>query len=100
MLVIRLARGGAKKRPFYHVVVADKRRARDGRFVERLGFSNPLASGRAESLRIDMTRFDHWVGVGAQPSPAVSRLARKQRRAAAAESPAEESDSVAAPAGD
>ena len=84
MLVIRLSRGGAKKRPFYHVVVADKRKARDGRFVERIGFSNPVASGQSESVRVDVERFEHWVGVGAQPSPAVRRLMRVQRRAAAA----------------
>lgn len=83
MLVIRLSRGGAKKRPFYHVVVADRRRSRDGRFVERIGFANPVASGKAESVRINMERFAHWVGVGAQPSATVARLVRDVRRAAA-----------------
>ena len=83
MLVIRLSRGGAKKRPFYHIVVADRRRPRDGRFVERIGFANPIASGKAEFVRINMERFAHWIGVGAKPSATVSRLARAQRRAAA-----------------
>lgn len=77
MLVIRLSRGGAKKRPFYHVVVADRRRPRDGRFVERIGFANPVASGQALPVSIDMERFKHWVGVGAKPSATVSRLARQ-----------------------
>lgn len=82
MLVIRLARGGAKKRPFYHVVVTDKRSPRDGRFVERLGFSNPMASGQAEQVRIDSERYEHWLGKGAQPSPTVRRLVRLQTRTA------------------
>lgn len=86
MLVIRLARGGAKKRPFYHVVVAEKSSPRDGRFVERIGFANPMAAGKAEPLRIDLARFEHWTGIGAHPSPAVARLARKQRRILNAES--------------
>ncbi|MBE8158478.1 MAG: 30S ribosomal protein S16, partial [Betaproteobacteria bacterium] len=80
MLVIRLARGGAKKRPFYHVVVAEKSSPRDGRFVERIGFCNPMAAGQAEPLRIDLARFEHWTGIGAHPSETVARLARKQRR--------------------
>ena len=83
MLVIRLARGGAKKRPFYHIVVADKRSPRDGRFIERLGFTNPIASGKAEAIRINLERVAHWIGVGAQPSATVSRLVREQRRMSA-----------------
>lgn len=81
MLVIRLARGGAKKRPFYHVVVADKRFPRDGRFVERLGYSNPMASGKEAEVRINAERYEHWVARGAQPSPTVRRLLRDQNRA-------------------
>ena len=65
MVTIRLARGGAKKRPFYQVVVTDSRNARDGRFIERVGFFNPLAAGQAESLRLDLDRVNHWVGLGA-----------------------------------
>ncbi|MGU9951207.1 MAG: 30S ribosomal protein S16 [Gammaproteobacteria bacterium WSBS_2016_MAG_OTU1] len=80
MLVIRLARGGSKKRPFYHIVVTDKKNSRDGRFVERIGFSNPIASGKAESIRINMERFKHWREIGAIPSPTVSRLTRAYRR--------------------
>ncbi|MGI9298414.1 MAG: 30S ribosomal protein S16 [Gammaproteobacteria bacterium] len=82
MLVIRMSRGGAKKRPFYHIVVADRRRPRDGRFVERIGFANPVAAGKAAPANIDLERFAHWVGVGAKPSATVARLARVQRAAA------------------
>ena len=74
MVTIRLARTGAKKRPFYHLVVADSRSRRDGRFIERLGFYNPVAVDGEESLRIDHDRVAHWVGLGAQPSDAVNRL--------------------------
>lgn len=74
MVVIRLSRGGAKKRPFYNIVVTDSRNRRDGRFVERLGFYNPVASGNAESLRIAQDRLSYWQGVGAQISPTVQRL--------------------------
>lgn len=76
MVVIRLSRGGAKKRPFYTVVVADSRTRRDGRFVERLGFYNPVASGSAEALRLDMERLAYWKSVGAQVSPRVAQLAK------------------------
>jgi small subunit ribosomal protein S16 len=81
MVTIRLARHGAKKSPFYHVTVADRSSSRDGRFVERVGFYNPLAKGQAEVLRIDLDRVDYWIGVGAKPSDRVSQLiglARKQ----------------------
>ncbi len=74
MVTIRLSRTGAKKRPFYHIVVTDSRNARDGRFIERLGFFNPVAQGGEEKLRVDRGRVDHWIGHGAQPSDRVSRL--------------------------
>lgn len=74
MVVIRLSRGGAKARPFYNIVVADKRVRRDGRFIERLGFYNPLAKGNEEGLRIAQDRLSYWQGVGGQASPAVERL--------------------------
>lgn len=85
MLVIRLARHGAKKAPFYHVTVADRAARRDGRFVERVGFFNPVSKGNAESLRLDLERVDHWIGVGAQPSESVAKLIDQARKAAAAE---------------
>ena len=75
MVVIRLARGGSKKRPFYSVVVADSRERRDGRFIERLGFYNPMAKEGEEGLRLAMDRLTYWTGVGAQLSPTVERLA-------------------------
>lgn len=74
MVVIRLARAGAKKSPFYHIVVADSRKARGGRFIERLGFYNPLARGPETALQIDQERVTHWVGCGAQPSARVAHL--------------------------
>ncbi len=76
MVTIRLARGGAKKKPFYHVTVADSRRSRDGRFIERIGFFNPVARGREERLRLDLERMDWWRSRGAQVSPRVLRLAK------------------------
>ena len=77
MVVIRLARGGAKKRPFYNVVVADSRRARDGRFIERLGFYDPKAPAGRESLRIDRQRLAHWQAAGALLSPTAKRLVKQ-----------------------
>lgn len=74
MVVIRLARGGAKKRPFYNIVVADSRLRRDGRFIERVGFYNPMASGGEQPLRVALDRVSYWTGVGAQMSPTVERL--------------------------
>ena len=74
MVVIRLARGGAKKRPFFNIVATDSRNRRDGRFIERLGFYNPVASGKEEGFRIAQDRLAHWQGVGAQVSPTVARL--------------------------
>ena len=70
----RLARGGSKKRPFYHINVADARMPRDGRFIERLGFFNPIARGQEEALRIDLERVEYWVGKGAQPTDRVKKL--------------------------
>jgi len=77
MVTIRLARGGAKKRPFYHIVVADSRNKRDGRFIERVGFFNPVAKGAEEPLRIDRERVDHWVAQGAKPSDRVASLLKQ-----------------------
>ena len=77
MVVIRLARGGAKKRPFYNMVVTDSRNRRDGRFVERIGFYNPVASGNAESLRVSVDRLAYWQSNGAQMSPTVARLVKQ-----------------------
>ncbi len=85
MVVIRLSRGGSKKRPFYHIVAADKRMPRDGRYIERLGFFNPVASGQEEELRLDLARVEHWIGHGAQPSDRVHSLikqAKKQQKSA------------------
>ena len=84
MVVIRLARGGAKKRPFYNIVVADSRERRDGRFIERVGFYNPVASGQAEGLRVAFDRVEYWAGVGAQLSPTVDRLVKQAKAAAVA----------------
>ncbi len=85
MVTIRLSRGGAKKRPFYHLVVTDSRNRRDGRYIERLGFFNPLAKGSDESLRIDLDRIDHWVGQGAQLSERVASLVKAGRKQAASQ---------------
>ena len=77
MVVIRLARGGANKRPFYHLVVADSRRAATGRFIERVGFYDPKAPEGRESLRVNVERVKHWAGKGAQLSPTVARLVKQ-----------------------
>ncbi|NOQ81750.1 MAG: 30S ribosomal protein S16 [Methylophaga sp.] len=74
MVTIRLSRGGAKKRPYYTVVVTDSRNKRDGRCIERIGFFNPLAQGEEETLRLDLDRVAHWVGEGAQTSERVAKL--------------------------
>ena len=87
MVVIRLARGGAKKRPFYNIVVADSRERRDGRYLERVGFYNPMAAGAEEPLRVALDRVAYWTGVGAQPSETVSRLV-DQAKAKVAAAPA------------
>lgn len=81
MVKIRLARGGAKKRPFYHIVAADQRRSRDGRYIERLGFFNPVAQGQETRLRLNLERLDYWVANGAQMSGRVDTLAKEQRAA-------------------
>ena len=77
MVVIRLSRGGSKHRPFFNIVVADKRVRRDGRFIERIGFYNPIAKGGEEGLRIMQDRLTHWRSVGAQASPTVERLIKQ-----------------------
>jgi small subunit ribosomal protein S16 len=82
MVVIRLARGGAKKRPFFNIVVADSRLRRDGRFIERVGFYNPVASGGEQPLRVAFDRVEHWTGHGAQMSPTVARLVAQAKSAA------------------
>lgn len=84
MVVIRLSRGGAKNRPFYNVVVADSRCRRDGRFIERVGFYNPVAAEGAEGLRLDQERISYWTSNGAQLSDTVARLVKKSKPAAAA----------------
>lgn len=84
MVVIRLSRGGSKHRPFFNIVVADKRVRRDGRFIERIGFYNPIAKGGEEGLRIVQDRLSYWVGVGAQTSPTVDRLIKQGAKAAPA----------------
>jgi len=82
MVVIRLARGGSKKRPFYHITVADQRNARDGRFIERVGFFNPIARGQEERLRVDLERVAYWTGKGAQASDRVASLLKDAAKAA------------------
>lgn len=82
MVTIRLARHGAKKRPFYQIVVADSRRARDGRFIEKIGFFNPIAKGQEERLRLELERVTHWVGLGASVSDRVARLIKDAAKAA------------------
>lgn len=83
MVVIRLARGGSKKRPFYNIVVAESRERRDGRFIERVGFYNPVASGAEQPLRVALERVSYWTGVGAQLSPTVARLIGEAKKATA-----------------
>lgn len=79
MVVVRLARGGSHGRPYFSIVSADSRSRRDGRFIEKLGFYNPLVSGNVESFRINTDRLNHWVSVGAQVSPAVKKLIKSNR---------------------
>ena len=79
MVTIRMSRGGAKKRPFYHIVVSDSRNSRDGRCIERIGFFNPIAKGGEQRLRIDTDRADHWTAQGAQVSDRVARLLKEQQ---------------------
>ncbi|HJU49306.1 MAG TPA: 30S ribosomal protein S16 [Pseudogulbenkiania sp.] len=82
MVVIRLARGGSKNRPFYNIVVTDSRNRRDGRFIERLGFYNPVANDKEERVRLAADRLNHWVNVGAQLTDAVAKLVKEQKVAA------------------
>lgn len=84
MVTIRLSRGGSKKKPFYSILVADQRRAARGRFIERVGFFNPRATGTQEKLRLDQDRVDYWVGKGAQLTPRVKSLIKNAPAAAAA----------------
>jgi small subunit ribosomal protein S16 len=81
MVVIRLSRGGAKKRPFYHIVVADKCRSRNGRFIEQVGYFNPIAAGKEIPLNINMERIQEWIGKGAQPSDRVKHLIKVHKAA-------------------
>lgn len=83
MVSIRLSLGGSKKRPFYHFTVSDSRKSRDGRFIERLGFFNPIARGQEERIRIDTERLEFWVKQGAQCSPRVLKLVKDVTKAAA-----------------
>ena len=83
MVVIRLARGGAKKRPFYNLVVTDSRNRRDGRFVERLGFYNPMAAATEQGFTVNAERLAYWQGQGAQVSPTVARLVKAGAKKAA-----------------
>ena len=77
MVTIRLARAGAKKRPFYHIVAADSRNPRDGRYIERLGYFNPIASGREQKLKLEQERIDYWLSQGAQPTERVAGLIKR-----------------------
>jgi small subunit ribosomal protein S16 len=86
MVTIRLARGGAKKKPFFHITVSDRRNARDGRFIERIGFYNPMARGQEERLRLDLERMAFWQSQGAKLSPRVSTLVKGAATAATTES--------------
>ncbi len=83
MVTIRLARHGGKKKPFYHVTVAERSAKRDGRFIERVGFYNPVARGQEEALRIDLERLDYWLSTGAQPTDRVRQLVGRWRKTAA-----------------
>jgi small subunit ribosomal protein S16 len=93
MVSIRLSRRGAKRRPFYQIVVADGRLKRDGRYLERIGFFNPIATGREVRLRIDRARAEHWIERGAKPSDRVAKLLKEadaQPRISEAAAPAPE----------
>ena len=115
MVTIRLARHGGKKKPFYHVTVAERSAKRDGRFIERVGFYNPVARGQEEELRIDLARVDYWLSTGAQPTDRVSQLVARWRKMQAEQAlvdasvddepsadpePASDSDAAAEPAAD
>ena len=103
MVVIRLARAGTKKKPFFHLTVTDRRNPRDGRFIERVGFFNPIARGQAVESSIDIERIDYWMSHGAIPSPKVKSLiknARKQKLAAdqTVDEPIDDQESTEPPA--
>ncbi|EFK96626.1 MAG: 30S ribosomal protein S16 [Methylicorpusculum sp.] len=83
MVTIRLSRGGAKNRPFYQVVVTDSRSSRDGRYIERVGFFNPIARGNEQKLQLDVERIAFWQARGAQPSERVASLIKNAKKAAA-----------------
>jgi len=83
MVTIRLSRGGSKKKPFYQVVVTDSRNRRDGRYIERVGFFNPMARGQQERVRLDMERVDHWIGNGAQLSDRVRSIVKEHKKSEA-----------------
>jgi len=80
MVTIRLSRGGAKKQPFYHIVATDRRARRDGRYIERLGYYNPVARGEALALNIDLARIDHWIEHGAKMSDRVNKIVKDYRK--------------------
>ncbi|MEW5756377.1 MAG: 30S ribosomal protein S16 [Pseudomonadota bacterium] len=82
MVTIRLTRGGMKKTPFYSIIVTDSRNKRDGRYIERIGFFNPVASGNAERLRLDQERLNYWISKGAQTSQRVATLVKEAKKAA------------------
>ena len=88
MVKIRLSRGGAKKRPFYHVIVTDSRSARDGRNIERVGYYNPVATGGEKRIEIDAERVQHWIKLGAQMTDKVANLLKDAAKVAPAESAA------------
>jgi small subunit ribosomal protein S16 len=96
MVVIRLARGGAKKRPFFNIVVADSRNRRDGRFIERVGFYNPIAGEGEEALRVALDRVEHWRQRGAQLSETVAGLVKKAAGSAGKSQPAPQAEATAA----
>jgi small subunit ribosomal protein S16 len=82
MVTIRLSRSGAKKRPFYHIVVTDSRNRRDGRYIERLGSFNPIAAGKEIPIQLDLARVEHWLSRGAQPSERANQLIKQQKKLA------------------
>ena len=82
MVTIRLARGGSLKHPFYHLVATDSRNPRDGRFIEKVGYFNPMARGQEQTLNVNLERVDYWIGTGAQPSDRVAKLLKHARKAA------------------
>lgn len=97
MVTIRLARHGGKKKPFYHVTVAERSAKRDGRFIERVGFYNPVARGQEEELRIDLERVDYWLSTGAQPTDRVRQLVGRWRKVLAEQAVAQAADEEPSP---